>query len=167
MQLGGAAPKHCGRIEINAYMVTRQLRSRPRGKFERITKFVTCVFWKWYGSACFVVAVELLDGPLPSVSFIRHKTLQHREYCRFRCPYRRVFDQTGKRRYSIEAYFLRQVPADLAIRIQTRFQAAEQLEDKPFTKEYRRIALLRRAPLHLQWRLRRSQYPLKSLAAYT
>src|SRR6202162_2343230 len=166
MQLSGSSPKHCGGIEINAHMVSCELGSRSFGKIERIAKFGTRVFRKSYRGTCLVVAVEFLDGPFPTVTFVRDEALQHRERGRFTGRCRRVFDQTGKRRYSIEVCFLGQVSADLAIRIHTSFQAAKQLKNECVSKENRRIALLRRAAPHLQWCLRESQYLLKSLAAH-
>ena len=94
------------------------------------------------------------------------EALQHRERGCFSGPCRRVFDQTGKRRYCIEVCFLGQVSADLAIRIHTSFQAAKQLKNERVSKENRRIALLRRAAPHLQGRLRESHDLLKRLAAH-
>ena len=65
-------------------MVASQLGSRIFGKIERIAEFGARVFRKRQGRARFEVAVELFDSPFPTVAFVRHQTLQHRERGRFR-----------------------------------------------------------------------------------
>ena len=77
MQLGGAAAKCGGGIEIQTDMIPNQSRRRKFGEVERIGEFGGDVFWKRNRCTGLVIAMKLFDGPLPAVAFVGDETLQH------------------------------------------------------------------------------------------
>src|SRR5690348_12816743 len=104
MEFGGAPPKCGGGIQINAYMVSRQLRRWVFGKFHDVAQFSAQVLGKGERSTGFVIAVKLLGRPLPAVAFVCNQALQNSQCGSVAVLRRRILDQARKRRDSIEAY---------------------------------------------------------------
>src|SRR5262249_4378727 len=121
-------------------------------------------FWKRKSSARLVVPIELIQGPLPSIAFVRYQSLQHCQYCVLALAGRNIFDQAGIRWDSIEACMFCQISPDLKVRIETRFLVAEQLEDKAVTIDNRRVTLFSRSAPNRQWSIGRGQNLVKGRA---
>src|SRR3984885_10508478 len=111
-------------------------------ELQRIPQISARVLWKWNRCRGLEVAVELFDGPFPTVAFIGHEALQHRQY-RSRAIFRRRVELhgTGEGRNPIEGCFLGEMSPDLGIRIHPWLQAAEQLQDEAVAVHNRSIAL--------------------------
>src|SRR5579859_3983524 len=105
MEFGGASPQRGSSIQINAYVISRQLKWRTLGKFHNVAQFAAQVLGKGERSTGFVVAVQLFGRPLPAVPFVRNQALQNSQCGGVAVLRRRVLDQAGKGRNSIEAYF--------------------------------------------------------------
>src|ERR1700692_4199757 len=106
MQFGGSAAKSGGGIDIDSEIISRYLRNRVFRELQWIPHLNARIFWKPQWSTGLEVTVQLFNGPFPTIAFVRHQALQHRERRSFGPSGRLQFNGAGEGRNPIEVGFL-------------------------------------------------------------
>src|SRR6185437_13228516 len=130
-----AAEYGCG-VEGYACMFQSKLRGasdaqRLGGRNSRLAEFFRgdCLL-----NIAFVVALQLLEHPLPPVALIRHLPLQHAERCRC-VALADIFDGAAEGRNVRKVRLLGEESPDLAIRIEPWFRMAKHLHNQLIAKK--------------------------------
>ena len=131
-------------------MLARELRLRGFTQLEQAGLLLDdSALSKILRRAGLVVAVQLFQGPAPSIAFIGDQALQHGQR-RWLLPFARVLDRTTKGCDMGEVGLLGEVTSDFRVGIGTGLLPTEQLHDQLVAEDNRGVALLRRpAPRHL------------------
>ncbi len=100
------------------------------------------------GADPIVVAAEFVCRVRPAVGLALDELLDHRERGGLRAAL--VFEGTSHGRHAGESNLLGELTADLEVRVDARFNPAEQLHDQPVAIDDRRVALLAFRPADSQ-----------------
>ncbi len=139
VHLGGPPAQRFGRAEVAPHHGRDDLRHRRRHQIGERVRCRTC----GRGLAFDLIeeAADLVDGVSPAVGLALDELLQHRERARF-VPGADVLEGARHGRDALEANLLGQLPADLEVRVDPRFQAPEEFHDQPIAVHDRGIGLL-------------------------
>src|SRR5271163_2761328 len=98
MQLRRSSAQQRSRVEIRADMLARELCLRGLAQLTQAEWPVReSALGKTLRRAGFVVAVQLFEGPAPSIAFVADQALQHGQ-CRWLLPFACVLNRTAKGR---------------------------------------------------------------------
>src|SRR5579863_4505813 len=133
-------------------MLAREWRRFCFGKVERRLALRLSAGRKRNMSMLFVIAIQFLEVPLPSVPFVGNQRLQQRQRGRFRSlPH--ILDGACISRYAAEMRMLAQISNHLAVRIRSRLLVAENLQDQAAAVKDEGISLVGRTARRKQRRL--------------